>query len=79
MTVAQSLTAIVPRQILGCCFLAYKERKTTKIKQEEEHFAVITRADGYLQRQIKNRTLHTSRLFLLAKNRQYTSNWSKAS
>ena len=34
--------------------------------------------DDKLKRQIKNRTLYTCRLFLLARIFQYTSNWSKA-
>ena len=42
--------------------------------------AVITQdrvIDGNLKRQIKNRTLYTSRLFLLTWTFQYISNWSK--
>ena len=33
--------------------------------------------DDYLTRQIKNQTLRTCRLFLLARNFQYISNWLK--
>ena len=45
----------------------------------EEHCCSYYSCNGDLKRQIKNRTLHTSRLFLLTKIFQYTNNWSKAS
>ena len=40
---------------------------------------LLSCVDGNLERQIKNRTLHISRLFLLTKLFQCTINWSKAS
>ena len=47
---------------------------------EKNVIAVITQnkeIDDNLERQIKNQTLRTCRLFLLTKIFQYTSNWSK--
>ena len=79
VTVAQSLTALVPGQLLGSCFLEYQWRMTKKLNWRKNIVAVITRVDGNLKNQIKNRTLHASRLFLPTKIFQYTSNWSKAS
>ena len=71
--IAQSLTAIVPGQLLGSRFLEYQRRMKTKL------IAAITRVNGDLKRQIKNRTFYTSRLFLLSKIFQYTSKWLKVS
>ena len=71
MRIAQFLTAIVLGQFLGCCFLEYQRRMTTKL------IAAVTRVNGDLKRQIKNRTMDTSSLFLVTKIFQYTSNWSK--
>ena len=79
MTVAQSLTAIVPGELLGSCLLEYQQRMTTKLNWRKKIAALITLLDGNLKRQTKNGTLHTFRLFLQAKIFQYTSNWSKAS
>ena len=48
--------------------------------QRENIVAVVTQdkvIDDNFKRQIKNRTLYTSRLFLLTRIFQYISNWSK--
>ena len=47
-------------------------RRATKIDDK-------IKLNGDLKRQIKKQTLHISKLFLLTKLFQYTSNWSKAS
>ena len=79
MRTAQSLTAIVPGKFLGSSFLEYQRRMTTKSNWKNNIVAVITCVDGKMKRKIKNRTPHTSRLFLLTKMFQYTSNSSKVS
>ena len=51
-----------------------------KTKLEEQHCCnYYSRVDSDLKMQIKNPTLHTSRMFLVTKHSQCTSNWSKAS
>ena len=67
MTISESLNAIVPRQVLGCCFSGNQRRMTAKLNRRKNIVAVITRLDGYLKRQIKNQTWHTFRLFQLGK------------
>ena len=57
--IAQSLTAIVAGQLLGSRFLEYQQRMTTKLNWRNNIVAVITRVNGTLKSQIKNRTLHT--------------------
>ena len=73
MGIAQSLTAIVPGKLLRSRFLEYKRRMTTKLNWGNNIIAVVTRVDGDLKRQIKNRTLNTSILLRLTKIFQYTS------
>ena len=57
--IAQSLTAIVAGQLLESRFLEYQQRMTTKLNWRNNIVAVITRVNGTLKSQIKNRTLHT--------------------
>ena len=71
MRIVKSLTAIVPEQPLGSRFLENQRRMTTKLNWRNN---IVKKK---LKRQIKNRTLHTSRLFLLTKfitHSWYTSN-----
>ena len=64
----------------GISFFRIPTKNDYKIKLEEQHCcSYYSCVDGDLKRQIKNRTLHTSRLFPLTKIFRYTSNWSKAS
>ena len=64
----------------GILFFRIPTKNDDKTNLEEQHcYSYYSYVDGDLKRQIENRTLHTSRLFLLTKIFQYTSNWSKAS
>ena len=48
-------------------FFRIPAKNTLKLNWRKSIVSVITRVDGDLKRQIENRTLHTSGLFLLAK------------
>ena len=64
----------------GISFFRITTKNDDKIKPEEQHcYSYYSCIDGDVKRQIKNQTLHTSRLFLLTKIFQYTNNWPKAS
>ena len=64
----------------GISFFRIPTKNDDKIKLEEQHCcSYYSCIDGNLKRQIKNQTLHTSRLFLLTKIFQHTNNWPKAS
>ena len=64
----------------GMSFFRLPKKNDNKIKLEEQHCcSYYSGVDSNLKSQIKNRTLHTSRLFLITKAFQYTSDWSKAS
>ena len=63
--------------ICGCS----SARTTPGVLLYKNVVAVITQdmvIDDNLKKQMKNRTLHTCRLFLLTQIFQYISNWSKA-
>ena len=61
-------------------FFRIPTKNDHKMKMEEQHCcSYYSCVDSDLKRENKNRTLHTSKLFLLTKTFQYTSNWSKAS
>ena len=61
----------------GISFFGIPTKNGDKIKLGEQNCcSYYSCVVGNLKRQIKNRTLHTSRLFLLTKTFQYTSNWS---
>ena len=64
------------RAATGNSFFRITTKNDDKVNWRNNIIAVITLVYGDLKRQIKNRKLHTSRLFLLTKTFQYTSNWS---